>query len=203
MRRWPLLLGTAACAAAALAACAKTDWGARLSAEPLYQRAQELRRSAPCSGLVPMEFGQTLPVPQAGRKGRLAVLFYPVETQPGKSTLVEPVMTGSFSLDGELSPECSKLAVRRPRELGPAVPPGASMEDYDRARAQAYASLPAAARLYFSGAAPGADDVKTLSAFLAAFRAAAEPPLLPAYYKLDPPFWEWLRKTAGDSIPKA
>ena len=43
--------------------------------------------------------------------------------------------------------------------------------------------------------------METAKDYIRLFKMNAEPSLLPYYYRLNPAFWEWLRVTAGDSIP--
>lgn len=183
------------------AACrGASAWQARLQAEPLYQRSQKLRESAACAKLVPMEFGETLPVPVEG--GRFKVLFYPLFAAPGKSEALSPAFEGAFAPGDAGRDVCAPLKENAPSSRGPAVPAGTSQTAYYRAEASFYASLAGAAELYAKGASAQDADKRKLGEFVDSFLAIAEPGLLPDYYRVNPGFWEWLRREAGRSIPK-
>lgn len=192
-------LAPALLAAAALAACAKTDWSAKLQADPLLQRADALRASATCGALVPMEFGWTIPVP--ARDGGYKVLFYPLSSSPGRSEAFSPVVEGVLPPAGEGT--CAKIAGAKPESRGPAVPPALAGAEYDRRQAAVYGALEAVAGAYRRGGASSPDEKKVLAEFAESFASVAEPGLLPDYYRANPDFWEWLRREAGRSIPKA
>lgn len=190
-------------AAALAAACGGADaWVDKLQADPLYRRAEQLRLNAPCSALVPMEFGQTFPVPARGGK-RYSVLYYPVSAQPGKSEAMSPVYSGDFARGAGEPDRCAKLGADKPHSVGAPVPAGLSQKAYYKAAVALYASLDKAAALYGTGGTVADADKKTLADFADAFSTLAEPGLLPDYYRQNPDFWEWLRREAGRSIPKA
>jgi len=187
-------------AAAVLGACAKTDWVARLHSEPMYRRANQLRASASCAALVPTEFGQMLPVPMKS-SGRFAVLFYPLASLPGHVEALTPVVKGIFG-SGQEADSCAKISAVKLRALGPPVPPVLSNADYYRQQERAFSTLGLVADAYWRGGEPSPAGKKQVVEFARAFSAAAEPPLLPYYYRLNPDFWSWLEKQAGYSIPK-
>lgn len=187
-------------AAALVSGCARTDWQAQLKAEPLYQRAENLRQAPSCAD-VPIEFGRSLPVPVKGGKQRLTVLFYPLAIAPGKSTVFTPLYTGGFGLGADEPAQCAKLpSTQAPQALGPAVPPGLSGSAYDQAEAKLFASLQATAAAYFSGQTTG--EPGAAKDFAESFLILAEPGLRGDYYRLNPDFWEWLRVRTGRSLPK-
>jgi hypothetical protein len=191
-------------AAAALAACrGESYWVDKLQADPLYRRAEQLRDAPTCSASVPIEFGRTFPVPLPGPDGRFEVLFYPSISSPGKSVIMGPRFVGTFARSGGTD-ACAALPAEKgaPSPLGAAVPEGLSMKAYYRSEAVLFASLDKAAALYAKGGSPDDAGRKDLVDFVDAFTAASEPGLRPDYYRVNPEFWEWLRKEAGRSIPK-
>lgn len=191
-----------ALAAAVLSACRGSgEWIDKLQAEPLYLRARAARDRGTCAALVPMEFGRTFPVP-AKDGASFKTLYYPVTDPSGKAEIGTPVYEGRFARAASASDGCARIGAAAPRPLGPAVPPGLSRKGYDRAAAVLYASLDRAAALYARGGAPAGADKQALTDYLDAFQTIAEPGLLPDYYRLNPDFWEWLRRETGRSIPK-
>jgi hypothetical protein len=195
----------AALAAAAVfaAACKGTDyWTARLKSDPLYRRSEKVRDSASCSALIPMEFGRSFPVPVRDGRPRFEVLFYPLIVSPGKSEAMTPVFEAHFARDTAEADVCASRPAAAPRSLGAPVPAGLSMKAYYGADAALYASLDKTAELYFAGGAKTPADKAILGDFVGAFTTLAEPGLLPDYYRVNPDFWEWLRRETGRSIPK-
>jgi hypothetical protein len=174
----------------------------RLKSEPLYRRAEAVRSAPACSGLVPLEFGRTFPVPASGPGESFTVLFYPLAEDAGRVEALTPVFEARFARAADGADSCARLnPAPAPRALGPAAPAGMSNADYYRAQARLFSSLDRAAVLYFSGK-PAAADKAALADFSDAFAALAEPGLLPDYYRQNPGFWEWLRREGGRSIPK-
>lgn len=195
--------GRRAAALVVLALCAckgSSYWLDRVQAEPLYRRAGELRDAGSCAKLVPMEFGQTMPVPVKG--DAFKVLFYPIDRGTGKPQAMSPLYSGTFGRDPDIAPRCDALGGKAaPR--GPAAAAGVSQTAYYRAELGVFASLDKAAELYGKAASPEGADKKALEQFASDFAKIAEPGLLADYYRVNPDFWEWLRKEAGSSIPKA
>jgi hypothetical protein len=203
MRRRNSLRRAFVLAAGLLTACKGASyWSGRVRADPLYQRAEKVRDAASCANLVPMEFGQTVPVPVRDDGGRFKVLFYPVVSSPGKAEALSPLYEGLFARDAADS-RCARLGAGAPASRGPAVRPGLSQSDYYRAEARLYEALDKTAALYAKGAPLADADKKALADFADAFQVIAEPGLAPDYYRVNPDFWEWLRREAGRSIPKA
>jgi len=166
----------------------------------MYQRANQLRASAGCAALVPMEFGQMLPVPTKS-SGSFSVLFYPLESSPTHVEALTPVVEGIFG-SGQEADSCAKIPAVKLRALGPPVPPGLSNADYYRQQECVFSTLGLVADAYWRGGEPNSAEKKQIVEFIRAFSAAAEPPLLPYYYRLNPDFWGWVEKQAGYSIPK-
>jgi len=189
---------------ACLAACkGKGYWLDRLQADPLYQRSQSLRQGARCSGLVPLEFGSTLPVPvRDAAHGHFEVLFFPAAFSPSEYTVMTPTVQGWFALGTDSADRCERIGKGEVQSLGPGLPKALSMAQYYRTEARLFADLQLASALYFKGAAPAAQDREALKEFAAAFDVLAAPGLVPYYYRLSPDFWEWLRLSTGRSIPK-
>jgi len=189
-------------AAGLLAACGgSVDWVERLQADPLYQRAEKVRESASCASLVPMEFGRSLPVPVREGNGGFKVLFYPLVSSPSKAEVLTPAVEAVFARSPGTD-RCARIGSGTPKPLGPAVPAGLSMRGYYRAQTRLFSSLDRAAALYLEEGSPAASDKAVLADFLDAFQSLAEPGLLPDYYRLNPDFWEWLRREIGRSILK-
>ncbi|MBI5597141.1 MAG: hypothetical protein HY928_13690 [Elusimicrobia bacterium] len=199
------LLRAAALLSVMLAGCRGADyWLERLESDPAYRSAAQVRRGAGCKGLVPIEFGATFPVPARDGENRFKVLFYPTDNAPGMSRVMAPAVEGSFSLD---SPDKARCLALKPssatKSLGPAVPPGTSNEAFYRSAFTLYSLLSRVEQLYSGGGQLGAADEQSLRDFAGAFLALAEPGLLEHYYRVNPDFWEWLRKNAGRSLPPA
>ncbi len=188
--------------AAATCACGRPheDWVGRLQANDLYRRADAVRESPSCSKVLPTESGRTLPVPE--RAGGYAVLFYPVSVSPDRSDVSTPRYRAVFAPAATPAGDrCEPFNNGASRMLGPAVPPGVSNEDYYRAEARVFESLPRVSALYGAGAVAPADR-PTLTKFFDAFTTIAEPGLAAYYYRLNPDFWEWLRTSGSHSLPK-
>lgn len=201
MKRNRLL--AAATLAAGLVACKGSGyWMDRLDDNPARRRADEVRRGAACAKVIPIEHGRSLPVPvPVHGASRLAVLFYPAASEPGHSSVLSPSAKAEFSLDGPEADRCAKLDGGGARALGAGAPEGLSMAAYYRAQLAIYESLPRTAALYARGGDPGAEGRKSLQAYANGFLKAAEPGLRAEYYRLNPGFWEWLRKETGRSLP--
>jgi hypothetical protein len=204
MTRSALQRSAAFAAAVLCAACKGADYfTARLQADPLYQRADQVRSSPSCSKMIPMEFGRTFPVPDRGPAKQFEVLYYPLLTKPGKSEALSPLFQARFARDNAAADACAPLAgATPPHSVGAPVPAGLSMKAYYKADAALFASLDKTAALYFAGGSPAAADKAVLGDYVDAFTTLAEPGLLPDYYRQNPDFWEWLRREAGRSIPK-
>jgi len=188
-----------AAAAAWLAACGGSGPAMdRLDADPLHRRAKDLQLAESCARAVPIEYGRSYPVPAKGPDG-YKVLFYPSRRTEAGPNVLTPELEGRFPAAGTPAGSCRSLPAGPAAELGPPIPPGLKGRRYYEAQLALYESLAQAGDAYHKGSG----DPARLKAFLEAFRAAAEPGLLPHYYRLNPDFWEWLRKQAGDSIPPA
>ncbi|MCX5796374.1 MAG: hypothetical protein NTY77_12855 [Elusimicrobia bacterium] len=194
------LLALAAC----LAACKGSDyWAGRLAANRLHQRAKEVRQCVDCLKSVPIEFGETYPVPMLdGKQGHFQVLYFPVKFSPSTCTMASPVFAGEFVLDEPAADRCVSLDTTTVEPLGRCMPPGLSMTKLARAEARLFESLDPAAALYFKGAPVGPQERKLLSGYVEAIQTLVTPAMLPYYYRQNPDFWEWLRKEGGRSIPK-
>ena len=183
-----------------LAACKGSSyWMDQVQADPLYQLSGKVRTGAACAKLVPMEFGQTIPVPVAGG---FKILFYPTVTSPGKSEVLPPQYEAVFSMDPDVD-RCAKRSAEAAVSRGPAVRDGVSQTAYYREETKLYAALAKTAALYAKAAPVSPEDKKALTDFLDAFAVIGEPGLTADYYRTNPDFWEWVRKEAGRSIPKA
>jgi hypothetical protein len=190
-------------AAGLMTACKGTDyWLDQVRADPLYQRAEKVVISPSCSGLVPMEFGRSFPVPVRDAQKQFEILFYPLSVAPGKSEVFSPVFEAHFARDTAAADVCLRLPKAEARSLGAAVPAGLSNKAYYRAEATLFASLDRTAAVYFAGGASAPADKAALGEFIDAFLTLAEPGLRPDYYRINPDFWEWLRRETGRSIPK-
>ena len=186
-----------------MAACKGSDyWLDKLQADPLYRRAEEVRQSESCAKLVAMEFGQTFPVPLSDGAQRFKVLFYPLVLSPGKTEALTPVVEGSFERGASGQDRCASVGAGAPQLAGAPVPAGLSMTAYYRAEVRLFSSLDRVAAAYFKGGTPTAPGKLAAADFAEAFLTLAEPGLLPYYYRLNPDFWEWLRRQAGRSIAK-
>jgi len=188
---------------AALAACKGSSyWMGRLAANHLRQNARALRHCPDCVKSVPIEFGETYPVPvRDGSGGHFQVLYFPAKFTPSSCTMASPVYAGEFSLDAPAANKCSSLNPKEIEPLGSCMPPGLSMTKVNRTETQLYESLEPAAALYFKGTPVGPQDRKLLGDYVDAMATLVVPGMLPYYYRQNPDFWEWLRKEGGRSIP--
>ena len=190
--------------AAALSACKGADyWTERLDADPLYRSAKAVRQAPGCLSAVPMEFGQTFPIPvREGERELFEILFYPANSSPGECTLATPIFAARFEPGSPDSARCVRLSTAPVESLGRCAPGGLSQRRYYRTAYRLFDSLESTAGLYFKGRPPGPESRKSLAEYAEAFEAIAEPGLLPFYYRRNPDFWEWLRRETGRSILK-
>ncbi len=174
----------------------------KLKAAVRMARAQE-----PCSSIIAVEWPASWPIPAEGSGGRsYKIFFYPVTGNPSTGPLVHSP-AGEAVVDSESGKPSSCVALPgAPKELStrrwPEAAAALGIAEFDERSASLYAKTEALAAVYARGkravgAAALAKD------YLRTFRSLAEPDLLPYYYRLNPAFWEWLRETAGDSIPAA
>jgi hypothetical protein len=189
--------------AACLAACKGSSyWQERLAASGLHQRAQQVRHCADCLKSVPIEFGETYPVPvRDAQRGHFQVLYFPARFSPSHCTMASPVFAGEFSLDAAAADRCFNLQPKTIEPLGSCMPSGLSMTKVSRAEARLFESLDPAAALYFKGSPVGPQERKLLTDYIEAVETLVVPAMLPYYYRQNPDFWEWLRKEGGKSIP--
>ena len=191
-----LMLSFAACRGAGY-------WMDRLQAQPLYQRANAVRASSACSRLIPVEFGRTFPVP-VRRDGRpfYGELFYPAAVSPGAADISAPTAAGFFAARAPQEDLCVGLPSGATLPERVAAAAGLSAARRYRLESRLYERLERVGELYFRGGSVTPQERQALVDYADAFRAVAEPVLLPDYYRLNSDFWEWLRREAGRSIPK-
>jgi len=197
-------LALAAGLAAGLAACKGSSyWMGRLASNRLHARAQDARQCADCLKSVPIEFGETYPVPvRDGNQGHFQVLYFPTRVSPSSCTMASPVFAGEFSLDAPAADRCVSLEAKSIEPLGRCMPPGLAMSQVARAQTRLFESLDPAAALYLKGAPAGPQERKLLAEYVESIQTLVVPAMLPYYYRQNPDFWEWLRKEGGQSIPK-
>lgn len=190
-----------ALAAAALAACSREE--VPLAPPTTLQTVVEAAAGAPtCRAVISVDWAHGWPIPAAEGTGRYKIFFYPVTGNPESGPKVH-TPTGEALLDtaGGKPVSCAALT-EEPRELpGPRWPRalnGADMKEFERLSAGLYGRTEAIAAIYFAKSA----DKALAEGYVSVFESMAEPSLLAHYYKLNPDFWEWLRRTSGRSIPK-
>jgi hypothetical protein len=174
----------------------------RLDADPLYQRVTRLTVSGTCARMVPIEFAATSPVPYARGKESFKLLFFLTIRERSQYTVLTPQVEATFSLHSPAGDSCTVLPVPKPQPLGSPVPT-TSLASNLRLQVRLYDALGKTAPLYFKGGDVRPEDRRILAKYTDAFMKLTEPGLLPYYYRLNPDFWEWLRKQCGRSIPPA
>ena len=189
---------------ACLAACKGSSyWMGQLAANRLHQRAQQVRQCADCLKSVPIEFGETYPVPvRDGKQGHFQLLYFPAEFSHASCIMASPVFAGEFSLDMPATDHCISLKPKMIEPLGRCMPPGLSMAKVARTETRLFESLDSMAALYFKGSPLGPQERQLLAGYVEDIKILVMPSMLPYYYRQSPDFWEWLRKESGLSIPK-
>jgi hypothetical protein len=179
-----------------------------LSPGALKAAVQEAKSLPPCSSTVAGEWPASWPVPVDDQKAlRFKILFYPLAGSPGS----EPELSspaGEAILDAGTGKPLSCLRwPGSPKTLSsqrwPAAAESLSMKEFSTRQDALYDKTQAVAFLYNTGRGAAPADAGPAKDYLRDFKFMAEPDLLPYYYRMNPAFWEWLRRVAGDSIPKA
>lgn len=182
------------------------DWASRFELNPLSEGVIKLRGSPDCSRWIPLQWVSSIPIPFRDQSGQgFKLLFYPTTVEAGTPSIaLTPTVAGFFTQGPNPIERCEKLPIKTLETLGRAVPPGfSSLRALDQEKTMTYEALEAVAPLYFQKSPLSPEEVKKLGGFANHFKALAEPGLWPYYYRLNPDFWEWLRKEAGKSIPAA
>lgn len=175
----------------------------------LAEAVRQVRNLGNCAALVPQEWPAGWPVPSpAPGGGRFDLFFYPLGGTPDEGPrMSEPAADAALDLRAGPGASCKERAGSRKEIKGPRWTPEAERLDSDVFDAQSerlYALTEAAGAAFTAGrGTPSAEDAAAAREYLALFETLAEPPLLPEYYRLNPRFWEWVRRAAGRSIPKA
>jgi len=203
-----------------LAACAKTENHPLSAAQSEAAEAENLKFASrlseairgvhaggPCATVVAMEWPDGFPVPAEASQGRLfKIFFYPMSSVPGEPTFYSPAAEALLDIETGKVTSC-ELTAEKPKELPkgrwPAALKGVGAFPMDALAKKLHARTEAVAAVYGSANAPSSAGVETAKDYIRLFKMNAEPSLLPYYYRLNPAFWEWLRVTAGDSIPAA
>lgn len=173
----------------------------------LYETLRGAHASGPCASIVPGEWPEGFPVPAEASRGRkFKIFFYPMSSEPGTPTFGAPAAEALLDLDAGKAVSCERLP-GTPKELpGPRWPAAIAGIGAFPAHAlskKLYDRTEAVAAVYGGEGIASAADIAAAKEFIRLFKLNAEPSLLPYYYRLNPAFWEWLRATAGDSIPAA
>jgi hypothetical protein len=191
--------------AAAVSGCDKTSkYKAELEALPLHQSVGDAIHSPACSRLIKPEHAPTLPVPALVQgKGTYLVGFYAMMGDLNAQQVGGLEFAAAYPPGRGLDAMCNLLSVKKGESLGRRLAEGRSDLALLQAQAQYYRLLEMVAPAYFESRAASASEKQAAKELVSAFQQSAEPGLIPAYYKLSPDFWEYLRKEAGASIPKA
>lgn len=165
----------------------------------------ESRNLGPCRSLVAAEWPAGWAVPAGGGPGRFRIFFYPVKgAPPAEPRLAGPAAEALLDTQAGAATECR--VGPPPKDVkGPRWTAEADKLDADAfdAKAAELHELTEAVGAAFAARHPATpEETAVAKRYLAAFEVLAEPPYLADYYRLNPAFWEWIRKTAGKSIPK-
>ncbi len=161
----------------------------------------------PCASVVAMEWPEGFPVPAEASQGRrFKIFFYPMSDAPGEPTFYTPAAEALLDIETGKVLSCERT-LEKPKKLPQGRWPDA-IKDVGAFPMHAlikklHDRTEAVAAVYGSESAPTPAGVETAKDYIRLFKMNAEPSLLPDYYRLNPSFWEWLRVTAGDSIPAA
>jgi hypothetical protein len=181
----------------------------------LVEAASQVRYTAACRKMVPMEYARSYPLPlysDAGPSFRL--FFYPLKTKflKGRSMPVAealaPVVAARFASDGT-GESCERFSAPLQLDpgvtLGPRVPPEAAIlgvRQFEMKQAELYALEEGVAAAYF--AQDGSDAARqAVGDFFDLFFVISEPGLKPYYYYLSPDFWQWVEKMTGRKVFEA
>lgn len=173
----------------------------------LEEAVRQVAHQPPCFHAIPMEWSAARPVPLDDPHGRLfKLLFYPVSAPGADFGISTPGAEAVIDLTSGKAVSCKLLGVA-PQPLShrrwSQAADGLGMMDFEEREHQLYGLTESVAAAYNSGRAPEISDPALANNFRDAFLLLAEPDLLPYYYRSNPAFWEWLRKTTGKSIPAA
>lgn len=175
----------------------------------LSEAMRQARNLGNCAALVPQEWpaGWPVPSPTPGG-GRFNLFFYPLGGTPdGGPRMSPPAAEAVLTLADRTDAVCRKLNGSRKELKGPRWTDATERLDSDSFDAQAerlYALTETVGAAFAADRRPPSTaDAAAAREYLALFETLAEPPFLAEYYRLNPRFWEWIRETAGRSIPKA
>ena len=189
--------------AAALAACG----GGALPPGTIHEAFDGVMRSPLCSQNVPADWNTSWPVP-TGKRGEYSVLLYDLDRTALDASgvprirIVRPGGQATFTLDGRVSACDSHPVGLAPLDGERYGVDAMNMDEdeFDDATRKLLSLTEAVGKAYARHAPV---DKRKLAEFWAQFSLMAEPPLSADYYKLDPSFWEWLRRENGQSLPVA
>ncbi|MBI5247043.1 MAG: hypothetical protein HY923_07655 [Elusimicrobia bacterium] len=189
------------------AACGRKEPAApeAASAGKLAALIAQSRSVGPCSAKVAGEWPAGWAVPAGGGPNRFRIFFYPLKgTPPAEPRLAGPAAEAVLDTAAGATTECR--VGPPPRDVtGARWTAAADKLDADAfdAKAAELHELTEAVGAAFAARHPATpEETEIAMRYLAAFEVLAEPPYLADYYRLNPAFWEWMRKTAGRSIPK-
>lgn len=212
LRLLPVLLLLAACAdpdhpPASAAQKEAAEAGDLKLSTRLNETIRAARATPPCAAVVAGEWPTGFPVPAEGSRGRrFKIFFYPMSGAQGEPTISSPAAEALLDIDAGKAVSCA-LAPGKPQELPgrrwPAALDGVGAFQQHALMKKLHDRTEAAAAVYGGQGVATPADVEAAKDYVRLFKLNAEPALLPYYYRLNPAFWEWLRETAGDSIPPA
>ncbi len=171
----------------------------------LSETIRGARAGGPCSAFVAVEWPEGFPVPAEASQGRrFKIFFYPMSDFPGEPRIASPAAEALLDIETGTAASCARTP-EKPKELPGGRWP-AALNDVGAFPLHAlikklHDRTEAVAVVYGAASAPSPAGVETAKDYIRLFKMTAEPSLLPDYYRLNPAFWEWLRGTAGDSIP--
>lgn len=187
------------------AACGRKEAAPPAPAGKLAALVAESRNLGPCASIVAGEWPSGWAVPAGGGPSRFRIFFYPLKgTPPDEPRLAGPAAEAMLDTAAGTATECR--VGPPPKELsGPRWSAEADKLDadaFDAKAAELHDLTEAVGEAYAARHPATPAEIEVAKRYLALFEVMAEPPFLADYYRLNPAFWEWIRSTAGRSIPK-
>ncbi len=175
--------------------------------EGLCAAIRAVKGSSSCARMVSDHWPASWPVPTGGKGGaEFKVFFFEIPpTQETHFWMSGPRAIAVFDSPDAAAANCRAVndsAKQRFQRRFGAPAERLDMDTFLRRSDELYAATETIALRYAAKAQPAPKDAEVAERYLKVFELLAEPDFLPHYYRLNPDFWEWLRRLAGRSIPK-
>jgi hypothetical protein len=191
--RWLL-----AAAMLAAAGCARKAQAPPAALAPLSSAVEAIQTAPACRSTVADEWTHGWPVPDLPTHGRrFKLFFFPITGVPSSKLKVwTPAAEATLDLEHPGSPSCSVLPsapkLLSNRRWGRDAD-GLTYQEFDRRKALLLQRTEEVAGFYSAGSG----DPAVIREFSVLFKTMAEPDLLPYYRRLNPAFWDWVKKNGG------